>query len=84
MAWRDLDAGASIRLSVNGELRQDDRLGAMSLNVAELLAALSRYFALRPGDIVFTGTPAGVGPLARGDLVDARIDGIGELRFTVG
>lgn len=72
-------ADARLMLEVNGELRQDARLDAMLWSVPEILAALSRLFELRAGDLVFTGTPAGVGPLLRGDRFHARLEGIAEL-----
>ena len=53
----------------------------MIWSVPEVIAELSRYFELQAGDLVFTGTPAGVGPLVPGDLVECRIDGVGELAF---
>ncbi|NNK34004.1 MAG: fumarylacetoacetate hydrolase family protein [Xanthomonadales bacterium] len=73
-----------IRLSVNGGVRQDGRTGDMIWSVPEVIAELSRYFELQAGDLVFTGTPAGVGPLVPGDLVECRIDGVGELAFSLG
>ena len=76
-------ADARITLAVNGTLRQRARLGDMIWNVPELLAQLSRLFELRPGDLVFTGTPEGVGALERGDRVEAAIDGVGSLRFAI-
>ena len=72
---------AAIRLAVNGELRQDGRTRDMIWTVPEIIAELSRYFGLLPGDLIFTGTPAGVGPLLPGDRVECRIDGVGELAF---
>ncbi len=72
-----------IRLAVNGQWRQDDHLGAMIWSVGELLARLSAELTLHPGDAVFTGTPAGVGPLAFGDHVQALIDGLPALDFRV-
>ena len=76
-------ADARMTLAVNGTLRQQARLGDMIWNVPELLAQLSRLFELRPGDLVFTGTPEGVGALERGDRVEATIDGVGTLRFAI-
>ncbi|MDT8439718.1 MAG: fumarylacetoacetate hydrolase family protein [Wenzhouxiangellaceae bacterium] len=75
---------AAIELAVNGQLRQQARLGEMIWPVGELLAQLSRELTLQPGDAVFTGTPAGVGPLQRGDRVQARIDGLPPLDFCIG
>ncbi len=70
-----------VTLSVNGEIRQSGDLDQMILAPEALLAELSRFFELRAGDLVFTGTPAGVGPLARGDRVRAEIAGLPALEF---
>ena len=74
---------AAIRLAVNGVMRQEDDTADMTWSVPELLAELSRYVELKAGDLVFTGTPAGVGPLERGDLVGCAIEGVGTVSFTV-
>ena len=68
-----------IWLSVNGAIRQDGDLSAMSWKVAEVIANLSTLVTLAPGDLIFTGTPAGVGPVARGDLLEAGVAGVGTL-----
>lgn len=73
----------SIRLAVNGVARQQDDLSGLLFPVPELVAMLSRSVALIPGDLIFTGTPAGVGALQDGDRLDASIGGIGELSMTV-
>lgn len=73
----------AIELSVNGELRQRGDLGQMIWSVGEVLSELARSVTLRPGDLLFTGTPAGVGPLQVGDRVAARIDGVGRLAFEI-
>lgn len=72
-----------IWLSVDGVLKQDGDLSAMIWSVPEIIAALSRSFELKPGDLVFTGTPEGVGPIARGQRVEAGVDGVGELDFRI-
>ncbi|HEY5973359.1 MAG TPA: fumarylacetoacetate hydrolase family protein [Geobacteraceae bacterium] len=72
-----------IRLTVNGELRQDGATGLMITPVAAIIAHLSTIFTLEPGDLILTGTPAGVGPLVSGDLVVAEIPGVATLRVTV-
>jgi fumarylpyruvate hydrolase len=72
---------AAIRLSVNGELRQSGNTRDMTWSVPEIIAELSRYFELRAGDLIFTGTPPGVGPVIPGDQVDCEIEGVGSLRF---
>ena len=68
-----------LRLTVNGELRQHGRLGDMLHDVPAILVALSALFELKAGDLVFTGTPAGVAELRRGDRFHAELDGIAEL-----
>jgi fumarylpyruvate hydrolase len=68
-----------LELRVNDELRQHTRLDAMIWQVPEILAGLSRLFELKAGDLVFTGTPAGVAALQRGDRFHARLAGIAEL-----
>ena len=75
---------ARIWLSVNGEMRQEADIEQMIWNVPEIIAALSRSWALAPGDLIFTGTPAGVGPLLPGDAVACGVEGLAELRFAVG
>ncbi|MBE2260991.1 MAG: fumarylacetoacetate hydrolase family protein [Rhodobacteraceae bacterium] len=72
-------ASGAIWLKVNGQLRQNGDLQQMSWKVAEVIAKLSTYVALAPGDLIFTGTPAGVSKVQRGDLLEAGIDGVGEL-----
>jgi fumarylpyruvate hydrolase len=72
---------AEIRLSVNGTLRQQGNTGSMIWSVGEVIAELSRYFELQAGDLVFTGTPPGIGPLSPGDVVDCEIEGVARLAF---
>ncbi|CAN5653440.1 hypothetical protein BH23PSE1_BH23PSE1_08060 [soil metagenome] len=86
------DPGAlGIRLWVNGELRQDGSTGAMIFDIPALIASLSQGLTLEPGDVIATGTPAGVGYamdppcfLEDGDLVVCEIDAIGRLENPVG
>jgi 2-keto-4-pentenoate hydratase/2-oxohepta-3-ene-1,7-dioic acid hydratase in catechol pathway len=68
---------------VNGDVRQQGRTREMVVGVGELLSYISRCMTLEPGDAVFTGTPAGVGPLRDGDVVEVEIEGIGVLRNPV-
>jgi fumarylpyruvate hydrolase len=72
-----------IALSVNGETRQEGRVEDMIWNVAEVITEASKLWTLAAGDLIFTGTPEGVGPLTPGDTVEGQIDGVGELSFTV-
>ncbi len=73
-----------IRLRVNGEVRQEADLQDMIWSVPEQIALLSRSMALQPGDLIFSGTPAGVGPLLPGDVCVVEIDGLGRLTTTIG
>jgi fumarylpyruvate hydrolase len=75
--------GGRIWLEVNGQARQDGDLAHMIWGVEEILAHLSRYFCLQAGDLVFTGTPSGVGAIVPGDRVRAGIDGVGSLALDV-
>jgi len=77
-----LEQGA-IWLEVNGEQRQRANLSEMIWSVPEIVAELSTYFELRAGDLIFTGTPEGVGPVQRGDSLVGGIDGLETLRITV-
>ena len=72
-----------IFLSVNSEVKQDGDLAQQVWKVPEIVANLSTYVALEAGDLIMTGTPAGVGPLAIGDRIEGGIDGIGTLSFTM-
>lgn len=78
-----LDKGR-ISLAVNGAERQSADLATMIWATPEIIMALSRLFELRPGDLIFTGTPEGVGPLNPKDKVDVRISGLPALSFTIG
>lgn len=72
-----------IWLAVNGRLRQDQDLSDLIWSVPEILAHASRALVLRAGDLIMTGTPAGVGPLAVGDRVSGGIEGLGEVAITI-
>ena len=72
-----------ISLSVNGEVRQEADIKDMTWGVDEVISELSTYYKLEPGDLVFTGTPAGVSALVRGDKVDCTIDGLESLEFSI-
>jgi 2-keto-4-pentenoate hydratase/2-oxohepta-3-ene-1,7-dioic acid hydratase in catechol pathway len=75
----DLDAGLVVETRVNGELRQHGSTKDFIFSIPELLAYITAAITLEPGDLVLTGTPAGVGPLAPGDRVDVEISGLGVL-----
>lgn len=72
-------ASGRIWLKVNGELRQDGNLRELIWTVPEAIAELSTLFTLVPGDLLFTGTPAGVGPVAPGDRITGGIEGVAEI-----
>lgn len=73
-----------IWLAVNGEMRQESDIEMMIWSVREHVAILSQAMELAPGDIVMTGTPAGVGAVVPGDVITGGVEGIGELEVTVG
>ncbi|KQY90837.1 MULTISPECIES: fumarylacetoacetate hydrolase family protein [unclassified Brevundimonas] len=77
------DPAAVIALSVNGEVRQSGALDDMVWNPDEILAKARTLWDIRPGDLIFTGTPEGVGPLQPGDRVEASIGGLQPLVFTL-
>jgi fumarylpyruvate hydrolase len=72
-----------ISLSVNKEPRQSGNVSDLIWSVPELIADLSKYYHLQPGDLLYTGTPAGVGPVERGDVITGSIDQVGEIEFTI-
>lgn len=72
-----------IWLKVNGELRQQGDVSEMIWKIPEIIAELSTYFELMPGDLIYTGTPAGVGPLSKGDRIEAGIDQLSVLTNTI-
>ena len=74
----------SFSCSVNGELRQQGNTRDMLFPVKSLIHTLSGWWTLKPGDIVFTGTPAGVGPLKAGDRVDIESPATGSFSWTLG
>jgi 2-keto-4-pentenoate hydratase/2-oxohepta-3-ene-1,7-dioic acid hydratase in catechol pathway len=68
-----------LRLSVNGEVKQDSSTSQMVFPVAAVIEFISSFVTLEPGDIISTGTPAGIGPLQPGDRVTIKVAGVGEL-----
>jgi fumarylpyruvate hydrolase len=76
-------AAGRIWLEVNGAMRQDGDLAQMIWKVPEVIAYLSGLFTLRPGDLIFTGTPAGVSAVIRGDRLRGGVDGVGEIELSV-
>ncbi|OYR10516.1 fumarylacetoacetate (FAA) hydrolase family protein [Brucella grignonensis] len=74
---------AAITLKINGEQRQAGDLNQMIWKVPETIAYLSSLFVLQPGDLIYTGTPAGVGAVKRGDLLQGNVDGVGTISVKV-
>lgn len=74
----------AINLQVNGETRQTGDLSQLIWNIPELLADLSQFYHLEPGDLIFTGTPEGVGAVKSGDKITGHVDNIGEIALTIG
>jgi fumarylpyruvate hydrolase len=83
MPGRVLTHGA-LTLTVNGQPRQASDLDKLIWNIPELICDLSQFYHLQPGDLIFTGTPEGVGALQPGDRIDGRIEGLGEIVLHVG
>ena len=75
-------AKGAIWLKVNGEVKQKGDLSELIWNVPETIAYLSQLITLRPGDIIMSGTPAGVGPIKPGDKLEGHVEGVGELTVT--
>jgi len=72
-----------IQLSVNGELRQDSDLENLIWSVPEIVAHLSQLYRLEPGDLIYTGTPDGVGPVGPGDRIAGSVAGVGDIELTI-
>jgi fumarylpyruvate hydrolase len=77
-------AHGALRMTVNGAPRQKADLDQLIWSIPELIADLSRYYHLEPGDLIFTGTPEGVGPVVAGDRIEGRIDDVGQIVLHVG
>ena len=81
--WSGPPPQGRITLSVNGQLRQEGQVADMIWNVAEVISEASKLWTLAAGDLIFTGTPEGVGPIVAGDVVTGEIGGVGQIQFTV-
>lgn len=77
-------ARGKIELKVNGEIRQSGDVGDMILKIPQMVHILSNLVELFPGDLIFTGTPAGVGPVVKGDVIEAMVAGLEPLTITIG
>jgi fumarylpyruvate hydrolase len=74
---------ARIWLKVNGETRQDANTSGMIWSVPEIISALSRWWELKPGDLIFTGSPSGVSAMQRGDQIECGVEGLAALSFSI-
>jgi fumarylpyruvate hydrolase len=83
MAGTVLDKGALV-MSVNGNQRQASDLSKLIWNIPELIADLSKFYHLQAGDLIFTGTPEGVGPLQPGDHIEGSVEGVGTVALDIG
>jgi fumarylpyruvate hydrolase len=78
-----LDKG-ELAMSVNGAIRQKSDLSKLIWSIPELIADLSKFYHLQPGDLIFTGTPEGVGPLQPGDRIEGTVEGVGTISLNIG
>lgn len=83
MPGKVIDKGA-IELRVNGGQRQKSDISMLIWDIREVLADLSQFYHLQPGDLIFTGTPEGVGPVIAGDLIEGSVEGVGEIAVRIG
>ena len=75
---------AALELSVGGVMKQNSNVDKLIWNIREIIADLSLFYHLQPGDLIYTGTPEGVGAVQPGDRITGRIDGVGEIALTIG
>jgi fumarylpyruvate hydrolase len=75
---------ADLSLSVNGVVKQHSNVDKLIWNIREIIADLSLFYHLQPGDLIYTGTPEGVGAVVAGDQIEGQIEGVGTLSLTVG
>jgi len=78
-----IDKGA-VALEVNGETKQSSNVDKLIWNIREIIADLSLFYHLQPGDLIYTGTPDGVGPVVTGDKITGRVEGVAEVALTIG
>ncbi len=75
---------AALELSVGGVMKQNSNVDKLIWNIREIIADLSLFYHLQPGDLIYTGTPEGVGPVVAGDRLEGRIEGVGQIALQVG
>ena len=74
----------AIALEVNGTTKQSSNVDKLIWNIREIIADLSTYYHLQPGDLIYTGTPEGVGAVVTGDKITGRVEGVTEVALTIG
>ena len=74
----------AIALEVNGVTKQSSNVDKLIWNIREIIADLSTYYHLQPGDLIYTGTPEGVGAVVSGDKITGRVEGVAEVALTIG
>lgn len=84
LAGAALPTKGAIKIAVNGETKQEGDLAEMIWDCAEVISILSTHYELAPGDLIYTGTPSGVGPVNPGDELVGNVDSLPELRITIG
>jgi fumarylpyruvate hydrolase len=77
-------ANNALSLKVNGQVRQDSSVDKLIWDIREIIADLSLFYHLQPGDLIYTGTPEGVSPVVSGDHLEGAIDGIGHISLHIG
>ena len=83
MPGRVVESGA-LSLTVNNEVKQQSDVSRLIWNIREIIADLSLFYHLQPGDLIYTGTPEGVGPVVPDDTLHGKVEGIGEIALTIG
>ncbi len=83
LASNELPTAGVISLSVNGDVKQSGNLAEMIWNCTEVISQLSEQYRLEPGDLIYTGTPAGVGPVVPGDRIEGMVEGVDRITVTI-
>ena len=78
-----IERGA-LSMAVNGQVRQQSDIDKLIWNIREIIADLSLFYHLQPGDLIYTGTPEGVGPVVAGDVIEGSVEGVGSVKLVVG
>ena len=74
----------ALNMTVNGQVRQQSDVDKLIWDIREVIADLSLFYHLQPGDLIYTGTPEGVGPVQPGDVIEGSVAGVGTVKLVVG